>query len=67
MSRASVRGRLKLGKWDLRVLLEVLVFSEEYKPFQVAKRMVLTKYGCWGPARTRYSQHSSTTYGGYKG
>lgn len=53
MSRASVRGRLKLGKWDLKVLLEVLVFGEEYKPFQVAKRMVLTKYGLLGTSKDR--------------
>jgi 16S rRNA (cytosine967-C5)-methyltransferase len=44
---------LRLGKWDLRVVVEVLVRGEEYKPFQVAKRMVLERYGLLGSAKDR--------------
>ncbi len=44
---------LRLGKWDLRVVLEALVRGEEYKPFQVAKRMVFERYGLQGTAKDR--------------
>ncbi len=52
VQRVSGR-RLKLGKWDLKVIVEALVRGEEYKPFQVAKRMVFERYGIQGSAKDK--------------
>ncbi len=53
MASLASRGRLKLDKWSLRVLAEIMVRGEEYKPFQVAKRMVVLRYGLAGTSKDR--------------